>query len=253
MAQLSRGRTHALTAVVVLSAALGLAPAASAEVGLAGSWHVLVHYKDDATSHPERERWLDRLWVFEEKNGKLYWTEYPIVVFSDETGRFERRSSGQYARVLGNWEPSETQESNIQAGLQTNSRGSKKKKLKGSDAEGWKTTYRARPGSASVVTYQENWSIAKEGGLPVFVQEDVMASTRTESLEGVTRYSTQGVDRGGDVLVGSYERDGTRHGSFRMTRSGGAIPLEKRDQREIQADAVRRSGFSERSPEAPED
>jgi hypothetical protein len=184
MAQLSRGRTHALTAVVVLSAALGLAPAASAEVGLAGSWHVLVHYKDDATSHPERERWLDRLWVFEEKNGKLYWTEYPIVVFSDETGRFERRSSGQYARVLGNWEPSETQESNIQAGLQTNSRGSKKKKLKGSDAEGWKTTYRARPGSASVVTYQENWSIAKEGGLPVFVQEDVMASTRTESLEG---------------------------------------------------------------------
>jgi len=251
MAQLPRGRTRALTAATVLWAALGLAPAAVADVDLAGSWHVLVHYKDDATSHPERERWLDRLWVFEEKNGKLYWTEYPIVVFSDESGRFERRSSGQYARVLGEWEPSETQQSNIRAGLQTNSRGSKKKKLKGSDVEGWKTTYRARPGSASVITYQENWSIAEESDLPVFVQEDVMSSMRTETLEGVTRYTTQGVE--GDVLVGSYVRDGTRHGTFRMTPSGGAIPLEKRDQREIQADAARRSGSAVRSLEAPED
>ena len=253
MAQLPRSRTRALTAAAVLCAALGLAPAAVAEVDLAGSWHVLVHYKDDATTHPERERWLDRLWVFEEKNGKLYWTEYPIVVFSDDTGRFERRASGQYARVLGKWEPRPSQESNIRAGLKINSRGSKTKKLKGSDAGGWKTTFRARPGSASVITYQENWSIAEEDGLPGFVHEDVMASVRTETLEGATRYTTRGVEREGDVLVGSYERDGTRHGSFRMTRSGGAIPLEKRDQREIQADAARRSGFGERSPEAPED
>lgn len=253
MAQLPRGRTRALTAAVALAAALGLAPTAAGEVDLVGSWHVLVHYRDDATSHPERERWLDRLWVFEEKHGKLYWTEYPIVVFSDETGRFERRSSGQYARVLGKWEPTESQASNIQAGLQTNSRGSKTKKLKGSDAEGWKTTYRARPGSASVITYQENWSIAEEGGLPVFVQEDVMSSVRAETLEGVTRYATRGVESGGNVLAGSYARDGTRHGSFRMTRSGGAIPLEERDQREIQADAARRSGAAQRILEVPED
>ena len=253
MAQLPRGRTLALTAAAVLVTALGLAPAAVAEVDLTGSWHVLVHYKDESTSHPERERWLDRLWVFEEKNGKLYWTEYPIVVFADETGRFERRSSGQYARVLGSWEPSDSQLANIQAGLQVNSRGSKKKKLKGSDAKGWASTYRARPGSASVITYQENWSVTGEEGLPVFLQEDVMSSARTETLEGTTRYKTRAVESAGDVLVGSYERDGTRHGSFRMTRSGGAVPLKKRDQREIQADAARRSGLGDPSPEASGD
>ncbi|MEE2677262.1 MAG: hypothetical protein VX546_01665 [Myxococcota bacterium] len=246
MAQFPRRRTRALTAAAVAALALVLPGVAAAELDLTGSWHVLVHYRDDATNHPERDRWLDRLWVFEEKNGKLYWTEYPIVVFSDETGRFERRSSGQYARVLGNWEPSELQLANIQAGLQTNSRGSKKKKLKGSDAEGWKSTYRARPGSASVVTYQENWSVDDATGLPVFTQEDVMSSVRTETLEGVTRYATQGVENGGEILVGTYARDGTRHGTFRMTRSGGAIPLKKRDQREIQADAARRAGFGER-------
>ena len=253
MAQFSRRRTRALTAAAVAALVLVLPLTAAAELDLTGSWHVLIHYRDDSTSHPERDRWLDRLWVFAEKNGKLYWTEYPIVVFSDESGRFERRSSGQYARVLGNWEPSEPQMANIQAGLQTNSRGSKKKKLKGSDAEGWKSTYRARPGSASVVTYQENWSVDEATGLPVFTQEDVMSSVRTETLEGVTQYTTKGLENGGEVLVGSYSRDGTRHGTFRMTRSGGAIPLEKRDQREIQADAARRSGFGERMRAAPEE
>ena len=56
---------------------------------------------------------------------------------------------------------------------------------------------------------RENWSIAEEDGLPVFVREDVMSSVRTDMLEGVTRYTTQGVK--GDVLVGRCERDGTRH------------------------------------------
>jgi murein DD-endopeptidase MepM/ murein hydrolase activator NlpD len=225
----------------LLLALLLLAPAAArAEIDLVGTWHVLVHYTDDNTSHPDEMRWSDRVWVFEKKGSKLRWTEYPIVVFSDDSGRFERRSTGQYARVLGAWEPSESQLANIEAGLKINTRGSKKKSLRGSDAEGWRTTSRARAASASVITYQENWSIEGLLDLPVILQEDMMGSGRSETMEGVARYETTAVEESGAVLVGRYERDGTRHGSFRMRRSGDVGRLEEKSQSEIQAQGVRR-------------
>jgi hypothetical protein len=185
-------------------------------------------------------RWNDRIWVFEKTGGKLRWTEYPIVVFADEGGRFERRSTGQYARVLGAWEPSDSQLRNIEAGLKVNNRGSKKKSLRGSDEEGWHTSSRARAASASVITYQENWSVEGLPELPVFVQADMMGSGRSETMEGVARYETTAVEEFGDVLVGSYERDGNRHGSFRMRRSGDVGALEAKSQSEIQAQGFRR-------------
>ena len=59
--------------VLVVSAAM--LPAARAEaVDLIGTWHVLVHYKDSATDHPERERWVDRVWKFEREGSRLAWT-----------------------------------------------------------------------------------------------------------------------------------------------------------------------------------
>ncbi|MFV1118534.1 hypothetical protein, partial [Klebsiella pneumoniae] len=88
--------------------------------------------------------------------------------------------------------------------------------------------------SASVITYQEKWSIEGLPELPVFIQEDVMGSGRSETMEGVARYETTAVEEVGDVLVGSYERDGTRHGSFRMRRSGEVGMLEGKSQSEIQ-------------------
>ena len=91
MAQLPRRRAPDLRA---LAAALfvGLAPAAaSAELDLEGTWHVLVHYRDAKTANADTERWEDRLWVFEAAGDRLRWTEFPIVVFDDESGRFERR------------------------------------------------------------------------------------------------------------------------------------------------------------------
>jgi murein DD-endopeptidase MepM/ murein hydrolase activator NlpD len=239
MAELPRRRTLDLKRLLL--ALLLLAPAAArAEIDFVGTWHVLVHYTDDNSSHPDEMRWNDRIWVFEKKGSKLHWTEYPIVVFSDDSGRFERRSTGQYARVIGAWEPNESQLGNIEVGLKINTRGSKKKSLRGSDEEGWRTTSRARAGSASIITYQENWSIEGLSDLPLILQEDMMGSGRSETLEGITRYETTEVEESGDVLGGRYERDGTRHGSFQMRRSGDVGMLEEKSQSEIQAQGMRR-------------
>lgn len=227
--------------------AAGLAPllllvplAAAAQVELMGTWHVLIHYTDDNSNHPEQQRWLDRVWAFERKGSRLEWIEYPITVFGDETGRFERRGTGQYARALGAWEPSPAQLQNIRDGVRVNTRGRKKKSLRGSDAAGWSTVSRARAGSASVITYQENWNVEGLPDLPVFTQEDLMGSGRSETLEGVTRFETTSVEEGGALLRGSFERDGSRHGTFQLRRAGQVGMLEEKSQEEIQAQGARR-------------
>ncbi len=250
MAQLPRHRTKHLTAAI---ATMGIAPflllalllpgRAVAQLDLIGTWHVLIHYTDAHTSNPDQARWSDRVWVFEMKGSRLSWIEYPIVVFSDESKRFERRQAG-LARVLGAWEPSDAQLANIRGGLKINNRGQKKKTLRGSDAAGWSSTARARPGSASIITYEENWSIQGLPDLPLFEQLDVMGSGLSEALEGATRWQTTKVEAGGGVLRGSFDRDGSRKGTFIMRRSGGVGQLEKRSQKEIQEAALRRGTAS---------
>ncbi|MCH8084172.1 MAG: hypothetical protein IH885_08040, partial [Myxococcales bacterium] len=72
---------------------------------LLGAWHVLVHYEDAASSGSERERWEDRAWVFERQGDRVRWTEYPIVVFDAETGRFENDGAHRASRTLQHWQP----------------------------------------------------------------------------------------------------------------------------------------------------
>ena len=244
MAQLPRRFAPDLSA---LAAALLLAvwPAAAwAELDLAGTWHVLVHYRDANTSNPEADRWEDRLWEFEPKGDRLRWTEFPIVVFEDEGGRFERRAgSGHYARVIHSWEPSPEQLANIRAGLAVNDRGAQTKTLR-RNGEGWSSATRASPMGASVITYQETWSIEDPDGLPAFEQVDLLGSESAESMEGRTVLRTERIAEDGDLLVGSFDRDGTRRGTFQLRRAGERRELAKKTQSELQQQGFARGIMS---------
>jgi hypothetical protein len=198
--------------VLALALALGLAHTAALraeELELEGTWYVLVHYQDSHSPRPEQERWEDKVWVFERKGSRIQWVEYPIVVFDDEGGRFE-----------------------------VNSRGSKKKKLRGNDANGWSSGRSTRAGSASIVTYQEVWSIEGMPTAPVFSRSDYMGGGRTDSMEGRVEYATTEV-KGNRELSGRYNRDDHRKGTFRMWRSGPAGALKSK---KTQAD-LQRQGF----------
>jgi hypothetical protein len=237
MAQLPGRRAPDLRALAAALAALACGAPASAAVDLAATWHVLVHYRDARSANPEAERWEDRLWEFEEVGGELRWSEFPIVVFDDETGRFERRATGQYARVLHFWEPSAAQLANIHAGLAVNDRGSQTKSLRRSGGA-WSSGPRASPTGASVLTYQETWSIEDAEGLPVFAQVDVLGSEGAEGLQGRTEFRTERVLEGGRLLLGSFDRDGTRRGTFQMRRAGERRALPKKTQSELQRRAT---------------
>lgn len=224
MAKLPRRRTRRLAAALVSVVAALSAPAGADEVGrdavdLIGTWHVLIHYQDDETAHPERLRWDDKVWIFESVGSRLRWTQYSIVVFKDKSGRFERRE-GRVARVVDAWEPTKDQLTQIEKGLEVNKRSERSKILKSDGGTSWLTTTRPSPASASIVTYVSYWSIDSATSKPVFWNKDVVSSGRTESRAGVTRYATTDVSEDGALLSGTFERDGALHGTFRTMRAG---------------------------------
>jgi murein DD-endopeptidase MepM/ murein hydrolase activator NlpD len=222
--------------VVVALVLLALAAPAAAQVALEGTWYVLIHYKDDHATNKDEERWDDRVWVFKRKGQRLEWSEYPIVVFDDESGRFERRSTGQYARILHYWQPSDAQLADIRDGLKVNTRGSKTKSLRGSDQKGWSSDRRSSAASASVITYSESWSIDDPSTMPVFTRSDHMGGGQTDSIEGVTRYTTKVVKEG--ELSGDFVRDESRRGTFRLLRSAAVGSLEEKTLEQRQRDGM---------------
>ena len=210
---------------LLVSLLAALLPASALAFGaddLVGAWHVLVHYQDSGTENADAKRWEDRIWVFEKAGDQLRWTDYPIVVFDDDTGRFEAIGGNRASRVLDYWEPNAAQQEQISGGLAINSRGSRSKALSGSDAKGWSSARRSGAGykSSRFITYEETWNIDGLPDKPRFERQDSMGSGGSEDFEGRTLYETTTVEAGGDVLRGSFDRDGTRKGTFRLARTG---------------------------------
>lgn len=212
--------------VLGLLAGVALALAASPvfALDLEGTWYVLAHYQDSASNNPEAWRWEDRVWRFARQGDQLEWTEWPIVVLDNEEGRFERLGSNRQSRLLIAWEPNDAQLADIRNGLQVNSRGVKIKTLAPAAGEGggnWHSTSGAAvAGSAVMLTYSEDWTIEDAGGTPRFRRDDSLGGGIAESMDGSTEYRTESIVDDGNELVGSYQRDGTQMGRFRMIRSG---------------------------------
>lgn len=213
-------RAPRLLFALLAALCVGAASPPVAGLELEGAWFVIVHYRDDTSHDPAQLRWEDRIWRFERKGDTLEWSDYPIVVFQDESGRFEGIGGNRMARVVGAWEPNEAQQAQIRAGLEYNTRGAKTKALRGSDAQGWRSASPAATASAHVVTYSETWSIEGLPNAPAFSRLDVLGSGSAHAMEGRTLYQTEEVDAAAGVLRGRFERDGVRHGTFRMMRTG---------------------------------
>ena len=226
---------------LILLALLWLAPAASrAEeaLDLTGTWYVLIHYQDPETANPEAMRWKDLVWVFTRKGNRLEWTEFPLVVFEDQTGRFENRQ-----RILGAWRPNPEQLETIQNGPRVNERGSRAKTLRGSDAQGWSSSRRAPRRSANVMSYEETVEIKNLGTLPLFERSDQVGSGVISEDGGATRYQVMEIKPGQRRMVGQYERDGRLKGTFELRRTQAVRGLKKKEKTPNQraAEALQKS------------
>jgi hypothetical protein len=226
----TRVRSLALTSLALLGLSIATADARAEPLDLRGTWFVLIHYRDPETANPDATRWKDFVWVFAERGSRLEWTQYPIVVFDDETGRFESLGNNPRSRVLAGWEPDAAQLQTLADGPQVNPRGKLSKTLRGSDAKGWKSVDRMAATSASVMGYQENITIDRLDGLPRFVREDVVGNALSASKGGGTRYEVEVVEQDGQRLRGRYERDGRQQGTFQMWRTAPTRGLPIKDE-----------------------
>jgi hypothetical protein len=227
-------RLSTLRAAFAAAALVAASPAAALD--LTGTWHVLVHYKDKVAHNADAERWEDRVWVFERDGDRLRWVDYPLVVLSDETGRFERLGTNRASRKLVYWTPTPEQQAELARGPKVNSRGSKSKTLRKTE-QGWASA-NAHQESAGFITYEETWTVTGPPERPVFTRTDSLGGAMAEEAEGRTLYETTQVDEGTDSFRGKYDRDGNRLGTFVMTRVGAVEQLTPASE-ERQAERLR--------------
>ena len=214
-------------ALVVAPALLPVPARAAAPIDLEGTWFVLIHYQDPKSANPDAMRWNDRVWNFARKGTRLQWTEYPLVVFEDTTGRFEEIPGNPRSRVLAAWEPNANQAKTIAEGPRVNDRGAKVKTLRGSDKAGWQSSRRMAQTSASVMGYHEQLSIEGLSKFPVFERRDLVGNAVSNLGEGLTRYAVTAIQYDGRTLEGRYTRDGRHHGRFRAWRTDPVRTLIK--------------------------
>ena len=232
--------------VVLMASAMGASPAASHSEGsidILGTWFVLIHYIDPDSAHPKATRWRDLVWVFAEKGSRLEWTEYPLVIFEDQTGRFEAIAGNPRSRVLQAWKPTPEQQQTLQKGPRVNERGARRKTLRGSKDGGWQSSRRRVQTSASVMGYHETLTIEGLQGLPLFQRQDVVGNAATRTEGEFTRYQVTQILGDGRRMQGRYEKDGRLTGTFEMRRTDAARGLKKQDKtpNERAAEALQRS------------
>jgi hypothetical protein len=122
-------RARTLPEAGAAAAVLLLLAAPAPALDIEGTWYVLVHYRDLRSGVPEQDQWEDRILRFEREGADLRFREYPLVLFADESGRFER-SGGEPVRVVGAWQPTPEQQREIAAGLRVDPRDAREKRLR---------------------------------------------------------------------------------------------------------------------------
>lgn len=214
-----------LARALLLAGAAAL-PAPARAVDLAGTWYVLVHYRDADGPDPGAQHWSDAVWRFEQPGeARLDWSWYPSVLFDEQEGRFAMVDRQRLARVEHAWEPSPAQRREIAEGLRVQPRGAVTKSLR-RRGDGFRSLGAARTASTSVIGYAETWRIESPDARPVFVRSAAMGSARTARLEGATRFEVETISEDGDELRGRYRRDESQRGTFRMWRAGPVRSLE---------------------------
>jgi hypothetical protein len=172
--------------------------------------------EEEASAGPD---YRDEVWRFERVGADLRWTIFPDLAFRDETGRFED-IRGQRARLRHAWRPSADQLAEIRAGVDVDARTARTKTLRPDGRGAFASGARARAGSASAVAFGERWEVRDVDGEPEFTIAASLSSGRTDSLEGVTRFTADSADAEAGRIEGAYARDETETGRFYMWRKG---------------------------------
>lgn len=183
------------------------------EIDLSGDWYVLVHYKDDDSADKSITKFKDVVWTIEQTPNSMAWEEYPYVVFSDDQELYRRQAMQEHLP----WEPDASGWERIREGVEVSSRAMKRKRLKGSVAEGYSSLPALGTGGFTTMTFESTWTVTFEPRALRLEIVDSLSGAGLEGMEGSTVYEVREA-AGPDELRGRFDRE-TLHGKFRMVRS----------------------------------
>jgi len=195
-------------------------------IDIEGEWYVLVHFEESSASDSETPSvvdYRDFVWRFAREGDGLRWTVVRGVGFRDDTGRSES-IRGASARLRHAWWPSAAQLAEIRGGLAADEQTARTKTLRRRTGDRFVSGGTARAGSASAVSYGEVWSVSKLEGEPVFEHSATLASGRSDTLEGQTRFEADQVAADAGRIEGRYARDRAERGRFVMWKKGVRAP-----------------------------
>ena len=191
-------------------------PSRSEAPSLLGTWYVLIHYRREESPYPRRWYWDERVWTFHREGDTLAWTEYTLVKFEDQKGRFEHLRTSRARRLLGAWTPNRRQRLQLETGIGVIGRGSRRKLLTGDATVGWKSAVLEHGAAPGQKGYAEDWRIDVLEGLPEFRLTTQLQHWGGARELGASIYRAEEKDRRGAELRGTYLSGDDRRGRFRM-------------------------------------
>jgi hypothetical protein len=180
---------------------------------LSGAWYVLIHFKDQRSEDKGITKFKDFALNLEQTTHTITLEQYPFVLFDEDTELVRR----QAMRGHMPWAPDEGQVARLHESVDVSTKAVKRKRLKGSVAEGFESLAPLTSGGLSTLSFVQNWDITfQPQTIKIVITDSLSGAGGLGGMEDATVYSIrQRVSD--DELRGTYS-EATKHGTIRMIR-----------------------------------
>ena len=181
---------------------------------LSGDWYVLIHYKDDQSADKTLTKFKDFGWTIKQTEKRIDWEHFPYVFFGESVEEIRRHAMTEHLP----WEPDEYTLGKLEKQINVSARAAKKKKLKGTREDGFKSKPASSGGGLRTLTFSEDWEVAfSKTHVRIQIVDSLSGGGGLAGMDEATLYVIR-ESVGERELRGTW-REGTKHGSFRMLRS----------------------------------
>lgn len=188
---------------------------------LSGAWYVLVHYKDQRSEDKGIVKFNDFALSLEQTANTITLEQYPIVLFDEDTEIVRRQAMRNHTP----WAPDDAQVAQLHQSVGVATKDVKRKRLKGSVAQGFESLAPLTSGGLHTMSFTQNWGISfGTQAIKIVVTDSLSGGGGLGGMEDARVYSIR-EKVSDDELRGTFSEP-NKHGTLRMIR-GAEIKIVK--------------------------
>ncbi len=190
-------------------------PQSFLEADLSGHWYVLIHYEDERSEDESVKRYKERLWSIDQAEKRIKIDEFPVVIFPEAVDEARQRLHGMTHYF---WEPDAALWASIREKVVVSPRDVRKKLLKGSKEDGFRSAKPRPMGGLNTLSFSRNWTLLfSETKIRIEILDSLSGSAGLEGMDETMVFEIR--ERDDDEYRGKWD-EGPLHGTFRMVRTG---------------------------------